>query len=251
MLPSTGPPARTETSSAAVPDPGVAASTLGVSAAIAATSAPAVEATVLGSSMASFGRALELVNPVTLPDLPAAAPHAVKLALREGVSEVRIRLWPPELGSILVRLRINGAEVSARMETERTDVRGLLASMQSDLGRGMQEAGLKLTRLEVGPVQPNESLRAWETAIPVGAASMAGGGGTIDRPGPGAAAGHLGQSNGFSHGDSGPRGEHAAGGRGGNGREEAGLASEDRSKSGEAGLGTRSRRPNAAIDAWA
>jgi hypothetical protein len=178
-------------------------------------------------------------------------PHAVKLALRDGVSEVRIRLWPPELGGILVRLRISGTEVTARIEAERTDVRGLLESMRSDLGRGMQEAGLKLMRLEVGPARPNESLRALEATIPASAASPGSGGGTPDRQGQGAAAGNPGPFSGFNQGDPGPRGEHAAGGRAGNGREGTGLGPENRGERSEAGVAARSAHGQAVIDAWA
>jgi hypothetical protein len=228
-----------------------AASTLGASAVAAAANAPAADAPTLRAPMASLGRAMELANPVPLPNLPTAVPHAVRLALREGVGEVRIRLWPPELGGILVRLRINGTEVTARIEAERRDVRGLLESMRSDLGRGMQEAGLRLTRLEIGPARPNESLRAWDMAVPASAASPGGSGGTQDRQDQGAAAGNPGQSGGFNPGGPGPRGEHAAGGRTGNGREGAGLGPENRGERGEAGLGARGARGEAAIDAWA
>jgi hypothetical protein len=227
------------------------ASTLGASAVVAVANTPAVDASTLRGSIASLGRALDLANPVTPSNLPTAVPHAVKFALREGVDEVRIRLWPPELGGILVRLRINGTEVTARIEAERMDARGLLESMRSDLGRGMQEAGLKLIRLEIGPARPNESLRAWEAAIPASAASPGGGGGTPDRQGQGAAVWNPGQSGGFNQGDPGPRGERAAGGRADNGRDGAGLGAESRNERGEAGLLARGSRGEAAIDAWA
>ncbi len=251
LFPNPMPQVRAEVSSVGEPSAGGASLTPGSSAIAAAVHLPAIQTSTPSASTAPLGRVLELANPVAPPNLPTAVPHAIKLALREGVGEVRIRLWPPELGGILVRLRVNGTEVTARIEAERTDVRGMLESMRSDLGRGMQEAGLKLTRFEIGPARPNESLRALETVIPASAASQGGGGGTPDRQGQGAPAGNLGTSGGFNQGDPGPRGEHAAGGRAGSGREGTGLAPENRRERSEAGLVVRHVRGEAAIDAWA
>jgi hypothetical protein len=200
------------------------------------------------TAVAPAGRVLELPDPVTPGNLAAAMPHAVKLAQREGVREVRIRLWPPELGSILVRLRVSGTEVGARIEAERIDVRAMLDSMRSDLGRGMQEAGLKLVRLEVGPVRPNEAMPSWDTAIPASAAAPGGGIVAQDRPGQGPFAGNSGQSGGFAQGDPGPRGEHSTGGQTGKWQPESSPGSGRGSDRGEAGLGARGR---AVIDAWA
>ena len=94
-------------------------------------------------------RVLDPGAPVTPRDLPTAVPHTLKLAVREGVREARIRLWPPELGAVRVDLRVNGHQVTARFEAERADVRTMLESMRSELSRGLQEAGLKLQSLDI------------------------------------------------------------------------------------------------------
>ena len=115
----------------------------------------------------------------------------------------------------------------------------------------MQEAGLKLTRLDVGPAPASETHRAWEFALSASAVPASGGAGIQDRQPPGATAGNLGPSGGFEQGGSGTRGEHPAGGRAGNGQEGTGLRLEGRSEKGEAGPRARGSRGTAAIDAWA
>lgn len=119
---------------------------------------PAVFATAArsssGSSVAASRatpRVLDPGAPVTPRDLPTAVPHTLKLAVREGVREARIRLWPPELGSVRVDLRVTGHQVAARFEAERADVRTMLEGMRSELSRGLQEAGLKLQSLDIAP----------------------------------------------------------------------------------------------------
>jgi hypothetical protein len=241
----------TATSSEGEPGVAGAASNAAGSAVAASAGLPAPEATTPRMSMAGPGRAIELAYPVSPSDLPAAVPQAVKLALRDGVREVRIRLRPPELGGVLVRLRISGNEVTARIEAERSDVRGLLASMRPELGRGMEAAGLKLTSLEVGSMRPGESSRAWETAIQASAAGSGGTGGMQERQSPGGAAGSPVPFGTFHQGGPGQRGEHPARERAGNGRDGAGYGPESRSDGAEAGLVTRGARGGAAIDAWA
>ena len=250
-VPAPAPEVRAEAATPAASGVDPAASPPDALVVVAPAHALGFEAPSLRAAIASLGRASELASPVTLPSLPSAVPYAVKLALHEGESEVRIRLWPPELGSIVVRLRITGVAVSARIEAERTDVRGLLESMRPEFDRGMQEAGLKLARLEFGPAPASETHRAWEGVISASAAPASGGGGIQERQAQGATSGSPGPSGGFDPGGFGPRGEHAAGGRADSGREGTALRPENRSDSGESGPRDRGLRGAAAIDAWA
>lgn len=86
---------------------------------------------------------------VTLPELGARLPERVQVALSEGRREARIHLHPPELGSIDVRLQLEGDRVTAALSAEREEVRTLLIGLESELRDGMEKAGLKLERLDV------------------------------------------------------------------------------------------------------
>jgi len=82
-------------------------------------------------------------------EMPEFLPHTLRAAVRDGVREANIRLWPPELGAIKVQLQVNGEMVTARIQAERPDAHALLERMRGALQKGMQESGLTLQRLEI------------------------------------------------------------------------------------------------------
>lgn len=82
-------------------------------------------------------------------EMPEFLPHTLRAAVRDGVREANIRLWPPELGAIKVQLHVNGNQVTALIRAERPDAYALLDRMRGALQRGMQESGLILHRLEI------------------------------------------------------------------------------------------------------
>ncbi len=81
--------------------------------------------------------------------MPEFLPHTLRAAVRDGVREANIRLWPPELGALKVQLQVNGDIVTARIQAERPDAHALLERMRGALQKGMQESGLTLHRLEI------------------------------------------------------------------------------------------------------
>ncbi len=82
-------------------------------------------------------------------EMPEFLPHTLRAAVRDGVREANIRLWPPELGALKVQLQVNGDLVTARIQAERPDAYALLERMRGALQKGMQESGLTLHRLEI------------------------------------------------------------------------------------------------------
>jgi hypothetical protein len=120
------------------------------------TPAPLVPATpaVVGAMAAALplaGPAVEAdpTGLVRAHELARALPQSVRAALQSGAHEAQIQLWPPELGSIRIHLRIDGDQVTARLVVERLEVRAMLEGSRGDLTRGLQEAGLKLHKLEI------------------------------------------------------------------------------------------------------
>jgi flagellar hook-length control protein FliK len=67
----------------------------------------------------------------------------------DGTSEIRLHLEPEQLGSVTLRLTVNGSSVSATAIAQNPDVHGLLTSHQHQLERSLAESGLKLTSFRV------------------------------------------------------------------------------------------------------
>ncbi|MBV8433201.1 MAG: flagellar hook-length control protein FliK [Candidatus Eremiobacteraeota bacterium] len=67
----------------------------------------------------------------------------------DGTSEVRMRLVPEQLGEVMLRLTVAGANVSATALAQNADVRNALVAHQHQLARSLADAGLKLTGFTV------------------------------------------------------------------------------------------------------
>jgi flagellar hook-length control protein FliK len=100
-------------------------------------------------ALAGGSGALSPEQGLSLSELPSALPRIVRLAVRQGAREARIQLAPPELGSIRVRLRVEGDRVTAQFTAERAEVRSLLEQTRGDLDRGLDASGLRLQRFEI------------------------------------------------------------------------------------------------------
>jgi flagellar hook-length control protein FliK len=67
----------------------------------------------------------------------------------DGTSELRLRLQPDQLGSVTLKLTVNGSSVSASAVAQNADVRNALIGNQDQLARSLADAGLKLTSFTV------------------------------------------------------------------------------------------------------
>ena len=68
-------------------------------------------------------------------------------AARDG--SVRIRLYPPELGSLRVELTVRNGTMSGRMETETETVRSMLLEHMPALRERLAEHNIRVDRLDV------------------------------------------------------------------------------------------------------
>jgi flagellar hook-length control protein FliK len=110
----------------------------------------APQAAPLATSAPAYAAATQSATPQAAP-VSASQPIpvnavAVEIAsqARAGNSRFEIRLDPPELGRIDVRLDIdNDGNVKSRLIVERADTYDLLRRDQSTLERALQQAGLK------------------------------------------------------------------------------------------------------------
>lgn len=110
-------------------------------------------------------------------DAPSAAPvemppavHQVGEAILERVDEAGgeavIRLDPPELGSVHIRVTLAGDTVQVQVEAEQPEAQALLREHIEDLSNLLTERGLNLADVQVGQgghgqQQSQEELPAW------------------------------------------------------------------------------------------
>jgi flagellar hook-length control protein FliK len=144
---------RTGTQSAAasaIPSSGVAAGTSNAQTAVAPNkpSADGVPNFGFSASVATTSSGATDPAPSGAPSTAAVpvAGLAVAIAARAqaGTHQFDIRLDPPELGRIDVRLAVDGSgQVTTHMTTERADTLQLLQSQQPQLERALEQAGLK------------------------------------------------------------------------------------------------------------
>jgi flagellar hook-length control protein FliK len=81
---------------------------------------------------------------------------SMRAALDRADSEVHVRLCPPELGTVLVRFRENSERISGLLEVSRDDTRREIERALPDVVRSLQDAGIRVERLEVVSVSPQE-----------------------------------------------------------------------------------------------
>ncbi|MCC6382392.1 MAG: flagellar hook-length control protein FliK [Dehalococcoidia bacterium] len=115
------------------------------------TAAPASLADTL--SAAPDNASLTAAAPIRQPDLPPAVHQLGRVVLEkaaDGGGEARIRLDPPELGSVTLHVRLHGDAVQVDVHVERPEALHLLREHTPDLSNLLGQHGLDLAGLSVG-----------------------------------------------------------------------------------------------------
>ncbi len=109
----------------------------------------------LGLSVANAGAPSIATATPTAPGTSTAATTAIPVAglavaiaarTQQGSNQFEIRLDPPELGRIDVRLDVDrNGQATSHITVERADTLALLQHQQSHLERALEQAGLKTT----------------------------------------------------------------------------------------------------------
>jgi flagellar hook-length control protein FliK len=74
---------------------------------------------------------------------------SVRASVTHGDKQVSIRLEPPELGTVTVRLREQGEHLEGTLEVGRSDTRRQIEQALPDVVRGLQDAGVPIRRFDV------------------------------------------------------------------------------------------------------
>jgi flagellar hook-length control protein FliK len=112
-----------------------------------AFSLPNVSAPIAQTPSQAQAAATQAVDPT------AAVEQLVKsMAMRtgsDGTSEMRLRLQPASLGTVTLKLTVDGNNVSANVVAQNGEVRSALLAHQGHLARSLADSGLKLTSFTV------------------------------------------------------------------------------------------------------
>jgi len=89
-------------------------------------------------------------TPVPLARAPQTVESVIKLASSRGVTQARIALDPPELGSIEIRLRSTSEGVVARVIADAPQAAQTLQHAAAELRRSLEQQGVNLLGLDIG-----------------------------------------------------------------------------------------------------
>lgn len=94
-------------------------------------------------------------------------------ATKDG-GEVRLRLSPPELGALLLDVRVQDGTLVARLEAETTSVRTVLVENLPALRDRLAEQGIRIERFDVDLRQPGGGSPDWSAHQPFQESSSSG-----------------------------------------------------------------------------
>lgn len=73
----------------------------------------------------------------------------VRASVTQGEGQISVRLQPPELGTVTVRLRERGDRLEGTVEVEKSDTRREIERALPDVVRSLQDAGIQVRHLNV------------------------------------------------------------------------------------------------------
>jgi flagellar hook-length control protein FliK len=82
---------------------------------------------------------------------------AIKIQVRDGIGEVRLRLQPDQMGEVHIALKVDRDRVSAVLQVERPEVRAQIEGQGQTLRAGLAAQGLKLEDLTVRPMLSDDA----------------------------------------------------------------------------------------------
>jgi flagellar hook-length control protein FliK len=88
---------------------------------------------------------LDIQTPLRSPAWPIDLGHVVRLMSRDAVAEADLRITPPELGPIEIRLAIDGDTASIQFAAPTAETRALLETHMPKLREVLESTGLTLS----------------------------------------------------------------------------------------------------------
>ncbi|MFA5659235.1 MAG: flagellar hook-length control protein FliK, partial [Oscillospiraceae bacterium] len=82
---------------------------------------------------------------------------AIRNSVEAGGSEVTVKLNPPELGSVSIKLQQNQGEITGTLEFSKAETKSEIQQLLPQLVRSLQEAGISVKKLDVVQTQIDNS----------------------------------------------------------------------------------------------
>jgi flagellar hook-length control protein FliK len=82
---------------------------------------------------------------------------SISNSIRDGQSEVTIRLNPPELGKVVIKLQQQDGEVTGLLDFSKAETKAQIQQLLPQLVRNLQDAGIVVKRLDVVQTQIDNS----------------------------------------------------------------------------------------------
>ena len=108
---------------------------------------------------------IALAAPVLMADAGEAGTvadqivKAIKIQVRDGIGEVRLRLQPEQMGEVHIALKVDRDRVSAVLQVERPELRAQIEGQGQTLRAGLAAQGLQLEDLTVRPMLSDDPQR--------------------------------------------------------------------------------------------
>lgn len=99
------------------------------------------------TSLLTAARPME--STVSPAQIPQALQSHIEFLARDGGGQATIRISPPDLGTIDIRVTVNSGHVHAAVSASSGDVARMLQSGSGDLGRSLADRGLQLSSFNV------------------------------------------------------------------------------------------------------
>jgi hypothetical protein len=75
--------------------------------------------------------------------------EGVRAAVAQGDGQISVRLQPPELGAVTIRLREHGTRLEGTLQVDRSDTRREIERALPEVVRSLQDAGVQVHKLDV------------------------------------------------------------------------------------------------------
>ena len=89
------------------------------------------------------------INPSPTPTVGEQILDSVRASMAQGDRQISVRLQPPELGMVTVRLREQDSHLEGTVEAGLSDTRREIERALPELIRGLQEVGIQIRRFDV------------------------------------------------------------------------------------------------------
>ena len=125
--------------------------------------------TSAASALPASGSPIRVDNPIFIAQRDKALQQQIISALRSGHDEIRLSLYPPQLGQVTINMALDGQKVKVGVKTSNREATNLLVGERQTLASALGHEGFTLEGFDVTDDAPKEQTPEYqpiETPIP-------------------------------------------------------------------------------------